>query len=233
MSADVISSEGDAAGTQTQPLAKSHCRILVVDDEPITRQTNCELLIDAGYEVETAHDGASGWDALQAGQFDLLITDNLMPKVSGIELIAKLRAAQIPIRIIMATGTLPADEYVRYPSLKAIAVLRKPFTRDDLLSAVAELLTLAKPPGIQQERAFQQSDDLPLMDRAKQKSDRTKAKSEKSEVDLNRAQADRSEIKVGHELRFSELRYRRLFEAARDGIMILEVETGRNRGALY
>src|ERR1700733_10795861 len=109
---------GDKAERQRHRLAKSQHRILVVDDEPTARQSNARLLIEAGYEVKTANNGAAGWDELQANHFDLLITDNLMPKVSGIELINKLREIKKPIRIIMATGTVLSQQYVRYPWLR-------------------------------------------------------------------------------------------------------------------
>ena len=70
-------------------------RILVVDDEPLIRELCTELLDDPGYEVDTAENGAVAWDALQMKGYDLLITDNEMPQVSGIELVKKLQAAQM------------------------------------------------------------------------------------------------------------------------------------------
>src|ERR1700684_4363524 len=81
-------------------------RILVVEDDPILRRLNTSLLIEAGYEVDTAEDGAVAWDTIQLKTFDLLITDNSMPNVTGIELIKKVRAAGIAVPIIMATAAL-------------------------------------------------------------------------------------------------------------------------------
>jgi CheY-like chemotaxis protein len=60
-------------------------RILVVDDEDNARNLNTRLLVRAGYKVVGAVDGAAAWGAIQAQHFDLLITDNAMPKVSGID----------------------------------------------------------------------------------------------------------------------------------------------------
>ena len=59
-------------------------RILVVDDNRDTRQHSVDLLIDAGYEVESVNDGAAGLDELQTCEFDLVITDNVMPRMTGI-----------------------------------------------------------------------------------------------------------------------------------------------------
>jgi CheY-like chemotaxis protein len=59
-------------------------RILVVDDEDNARNLNTRLLTRAGYEAVGAVDGAAAWEAIQTQPFDLLITDNAMPGVSGI-----------------------------------------------------------------------------------------------------------------------------------------------------
>jgi DNA-binding response OmpR family regulator len=48
------------------------------------------VLIDAGYQVDVAEDGATAWAALQLSKYDLLITDQFMPKVSGVELPKKI-----------------------------------------------------------------------------------------------------------------------------------------------
>jgi CheY-like chemotaxis protein len=93
-------------------------RILVVDDDRAARQLTVDVLIAAGYEVEAVKDGASGWAALQASHYDLIITDNRMPKMKGIEMIAKLRAASMTLPVIMATGLLPTHEFVRRHWLK-------------------------------------------------------------------------------------------------------------------
>lgn len=90
---------------QSQP--NSPQRILVVEDEQDLRQLTAEILIDAGYQVDVAEDGAAAWSALQLSQYDLLITDQFMPKVSGVELLRRIHAAQMTLPVIMATGFLP------------------------------------------------------------------------------------------------------------------------------
>jgi PleD family two-component response regulator len=69
---------------QNQP--NSGQRVVVVEDEHDLRQLTAEVLIDAGYQVDVAEDGATAWAALQLSKYDLLITDQFMPKVSGVEL---------------------------------------------------------------------------------------------------------------------------------------------------
>ncbi len=115
-------------------------RILLVDDDIFMCQLYCGVLIHAGYEVEAAADGAAGWDALQAGQYDLLITDNSMPKVTGIEMVRMLRCRDTALPVIMASGVAPLEEMKRYPELKISAILLKPYSVEEMLATVKEVL---------------------------------------------------------------------------------------------
>jgi len=114
--------------------------IIVVDDEPSIRQLNTALLSNSGYEVDSAEDGAAAWEALGAGDYDLIITDNNMPNMTGFELLKKLRAARMALPVIMATGTLPTEEFTRYPWLKPDATLLKPYTVAEMLRTVKKVL---------------------------------------------------------------------------------------------
>jgi DNA-binding response OmpR family regulator len=115
-------------------------RILVADDEPLIRQLYTKVLVEAGYKVEVAEDGAVAWDALQANAYDLLITDNQMPKVSGIDLLEKIYAARMTLPIMMATATFPEEEFNRSPWLQPEITLLKPHTPTEFLEAVEEIL---------------------------------------------------------------------------------------------
>jgi DNA-binding response OmpR family regulator len=119
-------------------------RILVVDDEPIIRSFNTAVLVQSGYHVDVAEDGAHAWDTLQNHSYDLLITDNNMPKVTGIQLIKKVRGARMPLPIIMATGAMPKEEFTQNSGLHPVATLLKPYTLDDFLGMVKNVLWAAK-----------------------------------------------------------------------------------------
>ena len=95
--------------------------ILVAEDDIFFRQLNTEVLLQSGYAVDSAEDGAAAWDALNADRYDLLITDHNMPKVSGVELLQKLQAAHMPLPVIMVTATVPQEEFTRDPSLQPAA----------------------------------------------------------------------------------------------------------------
>jgi DNA-binding response OmpR family regulator len=115
-------------------------RILVVEDDISTRQLSTQVLIHSGYEVDAAEDGAAAWEALSADSYDLMITDNNMPKLTGVELLKKLRAARMALPVIMATGTLPKEEFTRQPWLQPAATLLKPYAIEALLGTVKKVL---------------------------------------------------------------------------------------------
>ena len=127
---------------------KSIRRILVVDDDISIRRLSTEMLIRSGYQVDAAADGAAGWKALQGNSYDLVITDNFMPKMTGVEMVKKLHAAGMKLPVIMATAMLPQEEFVSHPWLQAVTTLLKPFRATDLLSAVKKILAANVSSGI-------------------------------------------------------------------------------------
>ncbi len=142
-------------GTQARCPSKAPKRILVVDDDWVIRQVNAEMLSRFGYETETAEDGAAAWDALQANGYDLLITDNNMPKVSGVELVKKLRFARMTLPVVLASGAIPAEAMNWNSSLQLAATLLKPFTMDELLFTVKQVFR-------EVERANEQHELMPI-----------------------------------------------------------------------
>jgi len=98
----------------------------VVDGDPLIRQVNSEVLIYSGYHVDAADDGAAAWDALRVNNYDLLITDNDLPRVTGVELLKKVHATRMAVPVVLATGTLPVQEFARYPWLGLLAFSSDP-----------------------------------------------------------------------------------------------------------
>ena len=113
-------------------------RVLCVDDDAET-QRFCQLaLVKLGYDVDTAANGAEAWAALSSREYDLLITDNEMPRLTGWELIRKMRVAGMTLPVILMSGEIgatPAD----LVQLQCGALLAKPFTMIQLLSAVHDV----------------------------------------------------------------------------------------------
>jgi CheY-like chemotaxis protein len=102
------------------------------------------VLVGSGYDAKAVKDGAAGWETLQAGsKYDLIVTDNKMPNMTGIEMIARLRSARLTVPVIMATEHLPVHEFALKPWLKPDATLQRPFSNDDLLEMVKKVLHTA------------------------------------------------------------------------------------------
>ncbi len=131
--------EKPAVTPQKHP-TNSPRRILVVDDDRDTRQLSVDVLAGSGYNVEAVLDGAAGWEALQENSYDLVITDNQMPRMTGMEMIDNLRSARMTVPVIMATRHLPLNAFARKPWLKPNAMLQRPFSNDDLLEKVKQVL---------------------------------------------------------------------------------------------
>ncbi len=118
-------------------------RILVVDDDTCTRRSSVYALLLSGYKVDAVEDGADGWVALHDNRYDLLITANNIPKMSGFELLEKLQAARMAMPVILATKTLPDAALTRRSSIQPTATLLEPFTCDQLLGTVKTVLGAA------------------------------------------------------------------------------------------
>jgi CheY-like chemotaxis protein len=135
-----ISPEGKPKSRPRPKRTRKPKRILLAEDDAVIRQLSAEVLRQSGYQVDTAENGAAAWDILQAKRYDLLVTDNSMPKMTGVELLKRLRAARILLPVVMATGTLPKAEFARNPGLQPAVTLVKPYTSEELLNAVQEVL---------------------------------------------------------------------------------------------
>jgi DNA-binding response OmpR family regulator len=139
----------ESAGTPLQSRKSPTRRILVVEDDWDIRRLNTEVLAHSGYHVDAAEDGAAAWDTLQRNRYDLMVTDNDMPRVSGVELLRKLHAAHMALPVIMATGKLPQEEFTRHPWLQPAALLLKPYSFKELLGTVRNVLRATDPAGEQ------------------------------------------------------------------------------------
>jgi two-component system sensor histidine kinase and response regulator WspE len=117
-------------------------RILVVDDSITVREVERTLLKNRGYDVDVAVDGMDGWNALRSGQYDLTVSDVDMPRLTGIELVSRIRAdprlKSMPVIIV----SYKDREEDRLRGLEAGAdryMTKNSFHDETLLAAVLEL----------------------------------------------------------------------------------------------
>ena len=111
-------------------------RILLVDDERVTRELIRDLLAQDEHVVVEANNGAEAYALFTKGQYDLVMTDFLMPFVNGDELAVRIRQLAPQQPILMMTGR----DFKCRPGSPVNAVLHKPFDYMDLQQEIAKLL---------------------------------------------------------------------------------------------
>jgi CheY-like chemotaxis protein len=111
--------------------------ILIVDDEAVVRAYIVRTLRLQGFEVVEASDGPSAWQLALERSFDLVITDNRMPGMSGSELTRRIRARYPDTRILCVSGSQESTA----EDDRHVAHLRKPFGIDELVRKVEALLS--------------------------------------------------------------------------------------------
>jgi two-component system chemotaxis response regulator CheY len=135
------------SASSTDPQARGRWnppRILVVDDDVDIRDFIDWVLTAYGYRADTTADSAGAWKALRARNYDLLITDHNMPKVTGIELVRALRSERMTLPVVLMSGTLPEEALVQNSSLQLAGTLLKPFTMEELVGTVTKVLHAAQ-----------------------------------------------------------------------------------------
>ena len=103
-----------------------HGTILLVDDDPSTVSMLQIMLEAQDYEVANAYDGQSALEQLQTRDFDLIITDLKMPRVSGIELLKEVKAHHPSVEVIMTTAYMTVDTAITAMKIGAYDYLTKP-----------------------------------------------------------------------------------------------------------
>lgn len=116
-------------------------RILIVDDEPLTRTLLEGYLVGAGYEVELCRSGGEALRRIMEKAYDLLLCDVRMPEMSGLELVQALHEQGRPLPTVFITALREDDLEARGLTLGAVDFIRKPIRKDILLLRVKNALT--------------------------------------------------------------------------------------------
>ena len=116
-------------------------RILIAEDDNMIRQIISDFLVNEGYVVNAVADGEQAWEALRRDDYDLLVTDNSMPRLTGIKLIERIRKEGMSLPVIVASSSFFAWNLREYPHLQIAAVLPKPFGELEFLDTVRNVLS--------------------------------------------------------------------------------------------
>lgn len=129
----------DLLAAQTVTAANGR-RILVVDDNEEIRRSMARVLADDGFEIHTAADGEQAWSNLLQEHYDLLITDYDIPRLSGLELIQRIREAGMRLPVIIVSGFLSSEMVPRHLQSEIAALIPKPFCSEELLDRAKRAL---------------------------------------------------------------------------------------------
>ncbi len=113
-------------------------KVLIVDDEASMRQLLSQALDPVSLRVEVAADTASALQAIESGDFDVVLSDMHMPGASGLDLLTMARRMQWDLSFILITGRPEVDTMIAALRMEAADFLLKPFTVRDLIDSVAQ-----------------------------------------------------------------------------------------------
>ena len=115
-------------------------RILVVDDEPGMRDLLKLELETAGFQVTMASDGQEALDWVEKEKFQLVITDIMMPKMDGLELLEGIKKRDVYLEVIVTTGYGQVENAVNAMKKGAYDFIQKPYSTDQILAVVEKAL---------------------------------------------------------------------------------------------
>ena len=115
-------------------------RLLLVEDEKKVSELVARALRSERYAVDVAADGPSGWEFVEAYDYDLIILDVMLPALSGTDLLKRIRRKNQHVPILVLTARDATEEKVRHFEAGADDYLTKPFAFAELIMRVKALL---------------------------------------------------------------------------------------------
>jgi len=117
----------------TEPAAK---KILVVDDEPVVCESCRRILEREGYVVDTCSDSRTGLRLAELTYYDAVLLDLRMPIVDGLRFLERLREVHPDVPVVIITGHMPEASSRAAQRLGNCACVAKPFTPEEITTAV-------------------------------------------------------------------------------------------------
>ena len=114
-------------------------KLLVVEDEPRMLELLRRGLGEEGHNVICASNGSEGWELARSYEFDAVVLDVMLPKMSGVEMAKKLRQERVATPVLMLTAKDSVPDIVRGLDAGADDYLTKPFTFNELLARLRAL----------------------------------------------------------------------------------------------
>jgi DNA-binding response OmpR family regulator len=176
--------KGGNTMTTIQKHSETHCEIpphiLVMEDDRNVAKGLEMVLVEEGYDVNLAGTGKLAMKAFEEGRFDLLVADLRLPDISGMEVIKKIKAQKPETEVIVITGYGTTATAVEAMKLGVHDFLPKPFTEEQIKSAIDEALsehvakpseTVVKKAETEEEKLIQKREVLGVLSRTAEDTD--------------------------------------------------------------
>lgn len=123
---------------------KKYSSVLLVDDDPIVLESTSLLLKEYGYDVFSSGDAASAIDRLRGNNIDVVVTDIVMPEISGIELLRRIHDIDAKMPVILMTAYADMEKVINAIKIGAFDFIIKPFTANLLVHSIEKAVNYNK-----------------------------------------------------------------------------------------
>ncbi len=137
-SAGMTNADANAAAPAPPRAGQALGRVLVVDDEPALRRNVARVLMARGFDVLTAEDGPAALSLLTTARVDVMLLDMQMPRLSGPQVLERVKAMEPEVEVVMMAGYGDVDGAVAAVRAGAYDFVTKPFDAPDQLTLVLE-----------------------------------------------------------------------------------------------
>ncbi len=129
-------------------------RILLVEDERMLAEILSDTLTDRKFDITLAYDGEQALQMVRNGDFDVIVTDVMMPKIDGFTLVKRLRSEGCKAPILLLTALSATEDVVRGFEAGANDFLKKPFAIDELIVRIKALAGRTKGSIVEDEKVY-------------------------------------------------------------------------------
>ncbi len=140
--------------------------VLVIDDEQIVLDSVAQILTDEGYEVDVSLSGREGLDWAIQKDYDIVLTDILMPDIGGMRVLRDIKRAKPSLPVIIITGYATTKSAVQAMKLGAANYIEKPFEPEELLNAVSSALGIAASQAPEEQALVHKEEMIKVLERA-------------------------------------------------------------------
>jgi DNA-binding NtrC family response regulator len=140
--------------------------VLVIDDEQIVLDSVDQILTDEGYEVDVSLSGREGLDWAIQKDYDIVLTDILMPDIGGMRVLRDIKRAKPSLPVIIITGYATTKSAVQAMKLGAANYIEKPFEPEELLNAVSSALGIAASQAPEEQALVHKEEMIKVLERA-------------------------------------------------------------------